>query len=339
MKKPIVIAILSALLALSAFSSLLIGRYDITPSEAFGVISHNIFGAETTASAEAISVINIVRAPRIFMCLLVGAALSASGAAYQGLFRNPLVSPDILGVSSGAAVGASIAIILSLNAFGALSFAFIFGLGTVFLVSSISLAFGGGRLNTYAMILAGVVFGSLCNAVVSLLKYLSDAETKLPEITFWLMGTMSRSGAIENAAIMLFAFAIGFTPLYLLRWRINLLSFGEEEARSLGVNARSTGLIIIFSATLLCAASVSICGVIGWIGLIVPHIARGIVGADYRVLLPASALLGSILVLWTDTIARSLSASEIPLGILTAFVGAPIFIYLLYKNSIVKSRL
>ena len=235
--------------------------------------------------------------------MLVGAALSASGAVYQGLFKNPLVSPDILGVSSGAAVGASIAIILSLPVLYVSLAAFGFGLAAVFAVVFLSQLIARGKLNVIIMVLSGVVISSLFAAFSSLLKFLADSENKLPEITFWLMGSLARTGGYQNVLYMLGVTALCSVPLFLLRFRLNILAFGEEEAKAMGVNVKFYSLIIICASTLLTASSVAFCGIIGWVGLIVPHIARSIVGANFNALLPASML-----------------------------IGAPVFIYLLYQS-------
>jgi len=332
MKFKNILIILVSILLISILLSLLIGRVNVSFSDIF-LLLKSYFTNELVQEKSSIkTTVEIIRFPRVLIAVLVGAALAASGAAYQGLFKNPIVSPDILGVSSGASVGAALAIILSFNAFGVQVFAFCFGLFTVFLVITLGSIITRGKFNILVMVLLGIVISSIFSACTSLLKYLADSEDKLPEITFWLMGSLARSGAEENIIIMLVVMALAATPLFLVRWKINVLSFGEEEAKSLGVNTKTTGLIIIFSSTLLSASSVAICGIVGWIGLIVPHIARMIVGPDYRVLLPTSMIIGAIFLIWVDNLARSLTASEIPLSIVTSLIGAPIFIYLLFRG-------
>ena len=324
-------AILTIVLIVCAFVSLTLGRYSLTASEIFNSLYSLITGS-SVQNEQANAVITQIRLPRIAFAVLVGAVLSASGAVYQGLFKNPLVSPDILGVSSGAAVGASIAIILSLPILYVSLAAFGFGLAAVFAVVFLSQLIARGKLNVIIMVLSGVVISSLFAAFSSLLKFLADSENKLPEITFWLMGSLARTGGYQNVLYMLGVTALCLVPLFLLRFRLNILAFGEEEAKAMGVNVKFYSLIIICASTLLTASSVAFCGIIGWVGLIVPHIARSIVGANFNVLLPASMLVGALFLLVVDTIARCAMASEIPLGIITSLIGAPVFIYLLYQS-------
>nr|WP_315060745.1 iron ABC transporter permease [uncultured Campylobacter sp.] len=324
-------AILTIVLIVCAFVSLTLGRYSLTASEIFNSLYSLITGS-SAQNEQANAVITQIRLPRIAFAVLVGAALSASGAVYQGLFKNPLVSPDILGVSSGAAVGASIAIILSLPVLYVSLTAFGFGLAAVFAVVFLSQLIARGKLNVIIMVLSGVVISSLFGAFSSLLKFLADSENKLPEITFWLMGSLARTGGYQNVLYMLGVTALCSVPLFLLRFRLNILAFGEEEAKAMGVNVKFYSFIIICASTLLTASSVAFCGIIGWVGLIVPHIARSIVGANFNALLPASMLIGALFLLIVDTIARCAMASEIPLGIITSLIGAPVFIYLLYQS-------
>ena len=324
-------AILTIVLIVCAFVSLTLGRYSLTASEIFNSLYSLITGS-SVQNEQANAVITQIRLPRIAFAVLVGAALSAAGAVYQGLFKNPLVSPDILGVSSGAAVGASIAIILSLPVLYVSLAAFGFGLAAVFAVVFLSQLIARGKLNVIIMVLSGVVISSLFGAFSSLLKFLADSENKLPEITFWLMGSLARTVGYRNVLYMLGVTALCSVPLFLLRFRLNILAFGEEEAKAMGVNVKFYSFIIICASTLLTASSVAFCGIIGWVGLIVPHIARSIVGANFNALLPASMLIGALFLLVADTIARCAMASEIPLGIITSLIGAPVFIYLLYQS-------
>ena len=331
MSNKVFFTILTIVLIVCAFTSLALGRYSLTASEIFNSLYSLIIGSNAQ-NEQANAVITQIRLPRIAFAVLVGAALSASGAVYQGLFKNPLVSPDILGVSSGAAVGASIAIILSLPVLYVSLAAFGFGLAAVFAVVFLSQLIARGKLNVIIMVLSGVVISSLFAAFSSLLKFLADSENKLPEITFWLMGSLARTGGYQNVLYMLGVTTLCLVPLFLLRFRLNILAFGEEEAKAMGVNVKFYSLIIICASTLLTASSVAFCGIIGWVGLIVPHIARSIVGANFNVLLPASMLVGALFLLVVDTIARCAMASEIPLGIITSLIGAPVFIYLLYQS-------
>jgi hmuU protein len=324
-------AVLTIVLIVCAFASLTLGRYGLGVAEIFASLKSLLFGSPPS-NEQAHAVITQIRLPRIAFAVLVGAALSAAGAVYQGLFKNPLVSPDILGVSSGAAVGASIAIILSLPVLYVSLMSFGFGLAAVFAVVFLSQLIARGKLNVIIMVLSGVVISSLFGAFSSLLKFLADSENKLPEITFWLMGSLARTGGYQNALYMLGVTALCSVPLFLLRFRLNILAFGEEEAKAMGVNVKFYSFIIICASTLLTASSMAFCGIIGWVGLIVPHIARSIVGANFNALLPASMLIGALFLLVVDTIARCAMASEIPLGIITSLIGAPVFIYLLYQS-------
>jgi iron complex transport system permease protein len=268
-----------------------------------------------------------IRGPRVLAAIAVGATLAAAGAAYQGLFRNPLVSPDLLGVSSGAALGAVLGIYLSLGVAAIQALAFVFGLLAVVAVYGI-----GSSLRrhdpTLVLVLAGVVIGTLLGSCVALLKYLADPYNQLPAITFWLLGSLAGVTPADVLAVLP-AVGLGLVPMVLLRWRLNLMTLGEDEARALGVDTRRLRATVVTAATLMTAAVVSISGVIGWIGLLVPHLARLLVGPDFGRLLPASLLLGAGYLLGVDTLARTLARIEIPLGVLTAFLGTPLFVWLL----------
>jgi iron complex transport system permease protein len=257
--------------------------------------------------------------------LLIGAALAAAGAAYQNMFRNPLVSPDILGVSAGAATGAVLGIFLSLNVIAIQSLAFAFGLGAVGLVYVTANAVRGHD-PLLVLVLAGVVVGSLLGACVALMKYLADPYNQLPAITFWLLGSLASTDPSDVWTTLPLMLA-GLAPMWLLRWRINLLSLEDEEARALGVETGRIRLTVIVAATLITSASVAISGVIGWIGLVIPHFARLLVGPDFARLLPTSIVLGATFLLGVDTLARTVARIEIPLGVLTAFVGTPLFLW------------
>lgn len=271
-----------------------------------------------------------IRLPRIFAAILVGAALSAAGATYQGMFKNPLVSPDILAVSSGASLGAVSAIYFDFPLLIIQLFAFIGGLisvGTVYLIASRVQQ----QNNILALVLSGIAISALLGACISLLKILADPYSQLSSITFWLLGGLN----MVNAADLYFVaplILLGLIPLILLRWRINLLSLEDDESSSLGINPKYYRLIFIVAATLITSATVSVTGIIGWVGLIVPHIARLWIGADFRYLLPTCLCLGASFLLLTDSIARALFVIEIPLGVITAFVGAPFFLALLLKG-------
>jgi iron complex transport system permease protein len=305
-----------------------IGAYPLALSDIAGSLSRAITGAARVAPID--TVLLDVRLPRILAAILTGAALAAAGAAYQGLFRNPLVSPDILGVSAGAGLGAVIGIFLSLPILGIQALAFVGGLATVALVYLIANAVRD-REPTLVLILAGVVVGSLAGASISLLKVLADPYDQLPAITFWLLGSLAsvRKADVANTLPLVL---LGLVPLIALRWRINVLSLGDEEAKALGVDAGRLRLVVIAAATLITASVVAIAGVIGWIGLVIPHIARMLVGPNFDRLLPAAMLMGASYLLIVDTAARTLSRVETPLGILTALIGAPFFLWLLARG-------
>lgn len=271
-----------------------------------------------------------IRLPRILAAVLVGAALAAAGATYQGMFRNPLVSPDILGVSAGAGLGAVLGIFLSLPVIGIQALAFVGGLLTVALVYGLALTVRGHE-PLLVLVLAGVVLGSLTGALISLLKILADPYDQLPAITFWLLGSLAAVNTADLTAALP-AVLLGLAPLLLLRWRMNLLSLDDEEARALGVNTGLLRLLFISAATLMTAAVVAISGTVGWVGLIIPHIARLLVGPDFARLLPAAMLLGATYLLLVDNLARGLTTLEIPLGILTSLLGAPFFLWLLARS-------
>jgi iron complex transport system permease protein len=275
-------------------------------------------------------IILAIRGPRVLAGLLVGAALAAAGAVYQGIFRNPLVSPDVLGVSAGAGLGAVIGIYLSLPVAVIHLLAFASGLTTVALVFTIAAAVRG-RDPTLVLVLGGVVVGALAGAALSLLKVLADPYDQLPAITFWLLGSLASVRAGQVAS-MLPGVALGLVPLVLLRWRINVLSLGDDEAKSLGLEVTRLRTLVIAAATLMTSSVVAISGVIGWVGLIIPHIARMLIGPNFQRLLPAAMLLGSAYVVLVDTLARSLAHIEVPIGILTAVVGAPFFLWLLRRG-------
>lgn len=285
-------------------------------------------GAEPSAPDE--RVLLSIRGPRVLAGLIVGAALAGAGVVYQGLFRNPLVSPDVLGVSAGAGLGAVLGIFLSLPVFAIQGLAFAGGVGTVALVYAIATAVRG-RDPTLVLVLGGVVVGALAGAAVSLLKILADPYDQLPAITFWLLGSLaSTRGSDLWSAVP--AVALGLVPLVLLRWRINVLSLGDEEARALGVEAGRLRALVIGAATLMTASVVAISGVIGWVGLVIPHIARMLVGPSFERLLPASMMMGAAYLVLVDTLARTMARIEVPIGILTAIVGAPFFLWLLWRG-------
>jgi iron complex transport system permease protein len=302
-----------------------VGRFPVSAGDLASILWARLTGAEHGLDSTIETVVLKIRGPRVAAALVIGAALAAAGAAYQNMFRNPLVSPDILGVSAGAAVGAVLGIFLSLNVIMIQSLAFAFGLGAVGLVYVTANAVRGHD-PLLVLVLAGVVVGSLLGACVALMKYLADPYNQLPAITFWLLGSLASANP-EDVWSTLPLMLLGLVPMWLLRWRINLLALDDEEARALGVETGRIRLAVIAAATLMTSASVAISGVIGWIGLVIPHFARLLVGPDFARLLPTSILLGAGFLLGVDTLARTVAQIEIPLGVLTAFVGTPLFLW------------
>ena len=319
-------AVLGAVFLAVLLGSLLLGRYALSPGQLLHMLWTKVTGGAADWPLSDDKVVFAVRLPRVAAAALVGAALAVSGAAYQGMFRNPMVSPDILGASAGAGFGAAVAILLGAGYFGISAAAFCFGLLAVaaaWLVSRLS------RTNqTVALILAGMMISSLFSAGTSFVKLVADTQQQLPAITYWLMGSLS---SVKDTDVLFLSIPVtlGMVPLLALRWRMNLLTLGEEEAQSMGVNTRRLRGTVIVCATLLTSASVAVSGMIGWVGLVIPHFCRMLFGYDYRRLIPAGALFGASFLLIVDDIARLVTTGELPLGILTAFVGAPLFVYLI----------
>ena len=321
------LAIATAVLIAGLLLAFTVGRYPVSLAELANVLFSKITAHRADVSPAVESVIMQVRGPRVLAAALVGAALAVAGTAFQGLFRNPLVSPDILGASSGAALGAVIGIFFSLGVVAIQAFAFIGGLLAVAAVYVIGSAVRS-RDPILVLVLTGVVVGSLLGAGVGLVKYLADPYNQLPAMTFWLLGSLAAAN-ISDLLPLFGPVAIGTAVLIALRWRMNVMSLPEEEARSLGVATGPLRIAIVAAATLTTSASVATAGIIGWVGLVVPHLARSLVGPDFARLLPAAAILGGGYLLLIDTLARTAAEVEIPLGILTAVVGTPFFIWLL----------
>ncbi len=310
------------------FASFLMGRYPVSPVDVVKTILSPIF-PQLSVSSTVNTIVWQIRLPRILAALLVGASLSMAGTAFQGIFKNPLVSSDLLGVSNGAGFGAAIAILLSGSGAVIQIFAFIFGIISVSITYLISKAYKAGGI--LILVLSGVAISAFFNSLISGIKFIADPEDKLPEIVYWLMGSLA-SVTMNEIIMIIIPLFIGFIVLYLLRWQMNILAMGDEEAQSLGLNPSRIRLIIIAACTLLTSAAVSISGIIGWIGMIIPHMARMIVGPDNKVLLPASLSLGASFLLLIDNISRVVISIEIPIGILTAVIGVPIFLYLLRRG-------
>ena len=312
-----------------AIATLGVGRFEVDFVTVVKILASNVLPIEETWTQMEYNVVMTVRLPRILLALLVGAGLSISGAAFQGMFANPLVSADILGVAAGAGFGASIGILLFGNGYITQIFALVFGLAAIaftYIIGGV-----GKNLPIYMLVLAGVVTSALFNALISLTKFLADPEEKLPSITYWLMGSLGTATYRDlwtAGPIIL----IGIIILMAVRWRINLLTLPEDEAKSLGINVNGLKWLVIIGATLCTAAAVAIAGIVGWVGLIIPHVARMLVGNNNERVLPVSLALGGGYLLLIDTLARTLTAAEIPLSILTAIVGAPFFAYLLRRT-------
>ena len=305
-----------------------IGYYPLSPSQVAGAFLSGI-GYEQEILPQAVTIFWKIRLPRILSAVFIGASLSVAGAAYQGMFRNPLVSPDILGVSSGASLGAAFAILSGMTNWVVQVSAFTGGILAV--AASYLISRRSAHAQTLSLVLTGSMIMSLCNAGVTMIKYVADPNDVLQQITFWLMGSLTKTdlNAFGWSAVPMM---IGLVLIFLLRWRINLLTLDEEEAKSLGINIRYYRIIFIFASTLLSAAAVCLGGLIGWVGLMIPHMARALVGVDYGRLIPASAMLGGIYLVLMDDIARSLMSMELPLGVVTSIMGAPFFIYLIIKR-------
>ncbi|AIG27302.1 iron ABC transporter permease [Brevibacillus laterosporus] len=329
MKSRFIKSLLWTLPLIFGLISIGIGRYHVDFIVQTKILLSQIVPIEKTWTNMDETVVMNIRLPRILLAMLIGGGLSIAGAAFQGMFANPLVSPDILGVSAGAGFGASIGILLFGNGFTMQIFSLLMGMlaiGFAFLI-------GGSKrdMPIFMLVLAGVVTSALFQALISLVKFLADPEEKLPSITYWLMGslgTASYSDLFIGGPLIL----IGIIILYILRWRLNILSLSEDEAKSLGISVAKMKWLVILGATLITSSAVAIAGIIGWVGLIIPHIARMLVGSNNQYVLPASISIGAMYLLMIDNLARSLTSAEIPLSILTAIVGAPFFAYLLRKT-------
>lgn len=316
-----------AALAAIVLWSFSVGRFPVSAADVLRALWSSLGGGDSGLAPNVEAVVLQVRTPRIIAALAVGAALASAGAAYQNLFKNPLVSPDILGVSSGCALGAGLAILLALPVLAIQGFAFAGGIAAVALVVSVG-SWVRGRDPILTLILTGVVVGSLFGAGIALVKYVADPYNQLPAITFWLLGSFG-GAAPADLVVALPLMAAGLAPLVLLRWRIDLLALSEDEARSLGLDVAKLRLLVIVCATLVTASAVALAGVIGWVGLVIPHAARLLAGAGFARVLPLSVVLGAAFMLAVDTLCRTVAATEIPPGVATAFVGTPVFIALL----------
>lgn len=323
-----VTAALAVMLAALAVFSLGLGRVEVPVRTVVAILAAPFTGAAEDWPAAFGQIVLNVRLPRIIAAIMVGGALAAAGAGYQNLFRNPIVSPDILGVSAGAGFGASLGVMLNLGSTAIQAAAFVGGLTAVALVFAIGQAIN--RHSLIILVLVGVVIAAFFQAMISVLKILADPIDVLPVITFWLLGGLNKITPadlpVAGAAI-----ALSLAVLFALRWQINVMSVGADEARTLGINVAATRAALVVVATLMTAAAVSIAGIVGWIGLVVPHVARMLVGPSFERLLPVSVLCGAVLLLAVDDISRAASSMEIPLGITTSVFGAPLFLMLLLR--------
>ena len=312
------------------YASLFVGRFAVSPIDVARILFAQIFPIAPDWPKSVETIVLQIRLPRAIMAMCVGAGLSISGAAYQGMFRNPLVSTDILGVTAASGFGAAVALLLSANALGLQLTAFAFGLAGVALTYRLARIYQ--TTPVLMLVLSGVVVAAFFSALLSGAKYVADPESRLPAITYWLLGSLN-AASIKGLAMALPPIILGSLGLLLVRWKLNVLAMGDEEARSLGVETESLKGIVIVCTTLITAAAVSVCGMVGWVGLVIPHVGRMLVGPDHRFLLPATLSIGASYLLFIDDIARTATAGEIPLGILTAIIGAPFFAYLLRRTS------
>lgn len=323
-----VLLILLLLLIGCILLSFPLGRYPVSIGDIFRQFGHDLLGLGESPEDSIGRVIYNIRLPRILLAVIVGAGLSAAGCAYQCVFQNPMASPDVLGASSGAAFGAALAILAGAASGGITLSAFVMSLCSMLIACLIG-ATGRDRIMT--LVLAGMMISSLFSAGTSCLKLAADPESQLPEITYWLMGSLSGANW-RSVMTALIPTVIGMVVLLLLRWRLQLLTIGDEEARALGVHPGRTRLAVILAATLLTAAAISSSGTIGWVGLVIPHMTRKLTGSETRFLLPGTALLGGIFLLVVDNVSRTMLPVELPIGILTAFIGAPFFLWMIVKR-------
>lgn len=334
------VGICSAIFAVIFLTAFLMGNYPVEPGQLVPIllsrpreILHRwldfVPAPEVTWTKEAATAVIKVRLPRVLAAALIGGGLSAAGLCYQGLFRNPMVSPDVLGASAGAGFGAALGLFFSFSRPTIILMAFALGLTAVAAVQAVAGRVRGNPV--LGLVLGGIMIGSLFSSGTSFLKLVADPENTLPAITYWLMGDLSSiwSRELIFAAVPILA---GCAVLILMRWKMNVLTLDEDEARAIGVNTKRIRGAVIFAATLITAACVSVSGMIGWVGLVIPHLVRMAIGCDYRVSLPCSMLLGGGFLILVDDLARTLTVSEIPLGILTSFVGAPFFLYLILRE-------
>ena len=325
-----IVLLLSLLLVLCAIYSITVGRYDIAMWDVWLILWDNVIPQQAPAwTPLQADVVEVIRLPRILAALLIGAGLAMSGATLQGLFRNPLIDPSIIGVTSGAAFGGTLAILLVGGGYPVLGAAFAFGIGSLLVVKC--LASVKGRTSTLTLVLAGVVVSAFFEAAISIIKLLADPHQKLPAITYWLMGSIAATN-YRDLALMALAILPPSIVIFLLRYQINILSLGEDKARALGSPIEIVQWTIFAAVSFISAGVVATSGIVGWVGLIIPHVARTLVGPDHGKLLPVSALIGAIYLLLIDDIARTATVAELPIGIITSLIGVPFFALILRRT-------
>ena len=324
-----VLLALGVLLATLFILSFRLGRYGVDAGTTCRILLSRLLPLEQTWTGNEYTAVLNIRLPRIVLACLVGCCLSSAGAAYQGVFQNPMASPDVLGASSGASFGAALAILAGVGNQGTTLSAFFWSLATVVLVYLVGQRAPGDRVLN--LVLAGMVISSLFTAATSYLKLVADPTNQLPEITYWLLGSFT-SASYQKILIGCPLIVAGIIIIYLLRWRLNILSLSDDEARASGINIKQTRMLFIVASTLVTASAVSMCGQVGWIGLLIPHASRMLVGSNNRYVVPLSLSLGASFMILIDTLSRSISIIELPLSILTAIIGAPAFISLLNKT-------
>ena len=320
--------LLIAILVGSALVSLAIGRFPVPIGHIIGILAANLIPTEPYWTSTEARVVELIRMPRILLAALAGAGLAVTGAALQGIFRNPLVGPQIIGVSSGAAFGGAFAILVSESRILLIGSAFAFGMAAMVIVYLISRQ--QGRASILMLVLSGIVTSAFFSALVSLTKFVADPDDKLPAIVFWLMGSFA-SASYDKVWLIALPVMVGSMLVYLLRFQINVLSLGDEEAGTLMPHVERIRWIVLAAVALISAAVVAAAGIIGWVGLVIPHFARMLTGPDHRVLIPAAAVIGAIYLIHVDNLARTAIAAEFPVGIITALIGAPVFAYLLRR--------
>jgi iron complex transport system permease protein len=327
---PLVVGGLAVVLLGVCTAALCLGRYPLAPGDTVRLVAALVLPVDVSdLSATQADVVYRLRLPRIAAAALVGCALALAGAAYQGVFKNPLVSPGMLGVADGACAGAAIAIVCGLGIAWQQGLAFLGGVLTVLAAVLVARCMGGRGVLT--LVLAGVIVGGFMGSVVGFLKYVADTETELPDIVYWQLGSLAKVTPATLAAVAP-GLVAGIAVLLVLAWRVNVFSLDEEDVRTLGVNVRLERGVIVAAATLATACSVCVCGTIGWVGLVMPHMARSLVGANNARCMPVAGLLSAIFLVAVDTVSRTLTGAEVPLGILTGLVGAPVFAWILVRE-------